>query len=81
MRSLEEEKLNLQSELERLNSQIQQPLMENQSKPVDGNVSGSSGISASQPNDIRLEILKKRIASQFSDDGVSVDSIQYFLFD
>lgn len=81
MRSLEEEKLNLQSELERLNSQIQQPLMENQSKPVDGNVSGSSGISASQPNDLRLEILKKRIASQFSDDGVSVDSIQYFLFD
>lgn len=81
MRSLEEEKLNLQSELERLNSQIQQPLMENQSKPVDGNASGSSGISASQPNDLRLEILKKRIASQFSDDGVSVDSIQYFLFD
>lgn len=79
VRSLEEEKLNLQSALERLNSQIQ--LLVNQPKPVDGDASCSSGICTSQPNDGRLEILKKRIAYHCSDDGVSVDSIQYFSFD
>lgn len=68
--NLETENFNLQSKLERLNTEFQQKLVV--SKPMDHqNVSGSS--EPSNTNSDCLKLLEKRIASQCS--GVSITFI------
>lgn len=67
--------LNLQSEVEGLNSQIQQLQLVSQS--VDSDASWGNETPMFQFSDDGLQALEKRIASKCSDDGVSDDSIVF----
>lgn len=76
VRSLGTQNLSLQSEVERLNKEIQQQLVV--SKSLDHQHASASEPSKTNIQNERLKLLEKRIASQLSDDGVSVDSVYYF---
>lgn len=71
------EKSNWQQEIERLNSQIQQQLMI--SNTDNNNASGSSGIPDYQAKNDILMSLRERIASKYSDDGVSSQLISFIV--
>lgn len=70
VRSLEEEKLHLQSELERLNSMIQRQLVISNSVVA---CPGGGETSTNKSNNDSLQSLEMRTTSEYSDDGVSVN--------
>lgn len=68
--------MDLLSEIERLNSKIQQQQV--LSKSDNGHASSSSETPVFPVENDSLISLKKRIASKSSDDGVRIESVNYF---